>query len=237
MTATRPSNPLIELANVTRRYVSKARETVALNSIFLEIARGDFVTVMGLSGAGKSTLLNILGMLDSPDEGRYVFDGVDVTALENKARCEWRQRRIGFVFQAFYLLHNLSALDNVGLPLLYRRMSRAQRRTDALAALKAVGLGALEEQTPVTMSGGQQQRVAIARALVGKPDLILADEPTGALDHATSHDIMAIMKTLNRDGITVIVVTHNPLVRDYANRCFQIDDGCLVEEPSTKAGP
>ena len=202
-----------------------------LRSISLDIERGDFVAIMGPSGSGKSTLMNILGCLDKPTSGNYRLDGIDISNLDRDQLAEIRSREIGFVFQQFNLLARTSAVDNVALPLLYTDMPARERSARAATALREVGLAGWEQHHPGQLSGGQQQRVAIARSLVNAPQIILADEPTGALDTRTSIEIMGIFQRLNRDaGITMILVTHEPDIAAYTNRNIFLRDGLLVED-------
>jgi putative ABC transport system ATP-binding protein len=199
-----------------------------LKGISFEIERGDFVSIMGPSGSGKSTLMNILGCLDKPTSGTYMLDGISVGNLNRDQLAEIRNNKIGFVFQQFNLLARTSAAENVELPMMYTDAPARERRERAMKALLAVGLGGREEHQPSQLSGGQQQRVAIARSLVNDPSIILADEPTGALDSRTSIEIMAIFQRLNREkGITMIVVTHDPDVAAYSNRSIHFKDGRL----------
>jgi len=221
--------PLVQLAGVTKTYGTGQAAMHALRGIDLSIRQGEFVAVMGASGSGKSTCMNILGCLDVPTSGTYRFKGAAVEAMTRNQRARLRRHYLGFVFQGYNLLKRTPALENVELPLLYRGMAAAQRREIALAALADVGLEGFEDHAASELSGGQQQRVAIARAIVTRPALLLADEPTGNLDTATSHEIMKLIASLNRDrGITVVMVTHEPDMADYARRHVVFVDG-LVE--------
>jgi putative ABC transport system ATP-binding protein len=223
--------PLIALRGVSKRYGSGASELLALKAIDLDIAAGEFVAIMGPSGSGKSTAMNILGCLDTPTSGQYLFKGAHVEALSRDQRARLRRRYLGFVFQGFNLLARTSALENVELPLLYRGDGAGARRTAALQALRNVGLGGWEHHTPAELSGGQQQRVAIARAIVTEPAVVLADEPTGNLDTRRSHEIMGLLMALNRDhGITVLMVTHEPDMAAYARRMVHFVDGRIVKD-------
>jgi putative ABC transport system ATP-binding protein len=217
---------LIRLDSVTKVYGSGDAAVVALNEFTLGVAAGELLAVMGPSGSGKSTLMNILGCLDTPTSGRYRFAGEDVSRLNETQLAQVRNRRIGFVFQQFQLLPKLSAWRNVELPLLYR--DAEGRRQLALKALDQVGLANRIDHRPTQLSGGQQQRVAIARALVTDPDLILADEPTGNLDTASSRDVLAVLRELNQQGRTIIVITHDPEVAPVAQRTVIMRDGRLV---------
>jgi putative ABC transport system ATP-binding protein len=220
------TNHLIRLESVTKVYGSGDAAVVALNDFSLSVATGEILAVMGPSGSGKSTLMNILGCLDTPTSGRYWFGGEDVSRLNETQLAHVRNRRIGFVFQQFQLLPKLSAWRNVELPLLYRNAQ--DRRELAVQALDQVGLRNRIDHRPTQLSGGQQQRVAIARALVTDPDLILADEPTGNLDTASSRDVLAVLTELNQQGRTIIVITHDPEVAPVARRTVVMRDGRLV---------
>jgi len=233
------SNPprndlLIQLRGVTKRYGSGVAELMALKGIDLDIHAGEFVAIMGPSGSGKSTAMNILGCLDTPTGGEYLFKGAHVEVLSRDQRARLRRRYLGFVFQGFNLLARTSAQENVELPLLYRGDSAAVRRTAAAKALQAVGLGGWEHHTPSELSGGQQQRVAIARAIVTEPAVVLADEPTGNLDTQRSHEIMSLLMGLNKDhGITVLMVTHEADMAAYAHRMVHFKDGSIAsDEPN-----
>jgi putative ABC transport system ATP-binding protein len=222
---------LIQLRGVTKRYGTGATELMALKGIELDIAAGDFVAIMGPSGSGKSTAMNILGCLDTPTAGQYLFKGAHVEALSRDQRARLRRRYLGFVFQGFNLLARTSAQENVELPLLYRGDNAAVRRVAAAKALLAVGLGGREHHTPGELSGGQQQRVAIARAIVTEPAVVLADEPTGNLDSQRSHEIMGLLLALNKDhGITVLMVTHEPDMAAYARRMVTFVDGRIAKD-------
>jgi len=205
-------------------------EVVALKGVDLRIARGDFVAIMGPSGSGKSTLMNLIGCLDTASSGRYACDGVDVSTLDAEELAALRRDKIGFVFQGFNLLPRMSALDNVAMPLGYARVPHAQRHERARAALASVGLAERAGHLPSELSGGQQQRVAIARALINQPPILLADEPTGALDSRTGEEIMALFERLRDADHTVILITHEAEVAAHADRVFMMRDGQLHEE-------
>ncbi|MFC0132560.1 macrolide ABC transporter ATP-binding protein [Massilia eurypsychrophila] len=223
--------PLIELRGVSKRYGSGATELLAVKGIDLIIGAGEFVAIMGPSGSGKSTAMNIVGCLDQPSSGAYLFKGVHVETLTRDQRARLRRRFLGFVFQGFNLLARTSAQENVELPLLYRGDSAGARRSAATRALAAVGLAGWEHHTPAELSGGQQQRVAIARAIVTEPAVLLADEPTGNLDTRRSHEIMGLLLGLNRDhGITVLMVTHEPDMAAYAHRAITFVDGRVARD-------
>jgi len=228
--------PLIALRRVTKVYGSGLTAFQALKGVDLDIAAGDFVAVMGPSGSGKSTTMNILGCLDVPTSGSFVFKGRHVEALDRDQRALLRRRYFGFVFQGFNLLPRTSALENVELPLLYRGDDKAGRRAAAMEALDRVGLKDWWDHTPAELSGGQQQRVAIARAIVTQPDVLLADEPTGNLDSERSVEIMEFLSTLNRDsGITVLMVTHEPEMAAFARTIVHFRDG-LVDHIEHRQG-
>ncbi|WP_298164147.1 ABC transporter ATP-binding protein [Novosphingobium sp.] len=223
------AEPLIRLSGITKTFGEGPAAFRALRGVDLDVAEGDFVAIMGASGSGKSTTMNILGCLDTPTSGRFVFKGVEVQALDRDQRALLRRRYLGFVFQGFNLLARTSALENVELPLLYRGESGARRRALAMAALDKVGLVAWAHHAPNELSGGQQQRVAIARAIVTSPAVLLADEPTGNLDSERSLEIMALLTELNREaGITVLMVTHEPDMAAHARTVVRFRDG-LVE--------
>jgi putative ABC transport system ATP-binding protein len=222
--------PLIEARQLVKTYRLGDQTVHALRGVSLDIAEGEFVAIMGASGSGKSTLMNILGCLDLPTSGEYRLASESVEGMEGDQLASIRNRRIGFVFQQFNLLPRTSALENVELPMVYAGIKSEQRREKAKAALARVGLAERMDHTPAQLSGGQQQRVAIARALVNNPQLILADEPTGALDSQTSEDIMKLLTELNQQGMTVVLVTHEHDVAAWARRRIVFRDGLMVED-------
>ncbi len=225
------STPLVELRRVTRVYGHGEARVEALRGIDVAIGPGDFVAMMGPSGSGKSTCMNILGCLDQPSAGMHLFQGIDVGALTQDERALVRRASIGFVFQGFNLLARTSALENVELPLIYRGNRAQPRRARALAALAAVGLADRAHHAPNELSGGQQQRVAIARAIVAEPSVLFADEPTGNLDTARSHELMQLLADLNRErGLTIVMVTHETDMASYARRIIHFRDGLLEVE-------
>jgi putative ABC transport system ATP-binding protein len=221
---------LIDIRDARRVYRMGSETVTALAGVSLTIDKGEFVAVMGPSGSGKSTFMNLIGCLDRPDGGRYSLAGEEVSRLGPDALAGIRNRRIGFVFQQFNLLERATALANVELPMVYAALSKADRKARAAKALERVGLGGRMGHTPLQLSGGQQQRVAIARALVNDPALLLADEPTGALDSRTSLDIMALFQQLNREGMTVLVVTHEADVATFARRVVRFRDGRIISD-------
>ncbi len=223
---------LIEARELVKTYAMGDQTVHALRGVSLDIAEGEFVAIMGASGSGKSTLMNILGCLDLPTTGEYRLAGEPVETMEPDQLASIRNRRIGFVFQQFNLLPRTSALENVELPMVYAGIKSTERREKSTAALTRVGLGERMGHTPAELSGGQQQRVAIARALVNSPQLILADEPTGALDSQTSEDIMKLLTELNAQGMTVVLVTHEHDVAAWARRRIVFRDGQMVEDVS-----
>jgi putative ABC transport system ATP-binding protein len=224
-----PTAPLIAFRGVTKVFGAGGAAVRALAGVDLAIDRGEFVAIMGPSGSGKSTAMNIIGCLDTPSAGTYSFAGLDVGRLDRTGRALLRRRFLGFVFQGFNLLARTSAVENVELPLTYRGMPAAERRRLALGALALVGLADRAGHTPAELSGGQQQRVAIARAIVTRPEVLLADEPTGNLDTATSREIMELLVRLNREqGITVIMVTHEPDMAAHARRIVRFLDGRIA---------
>ncbi len=227
--------PLIQFAGVSRSYGRGEAEVRALDGVDLSIHRGEFVAIMGPSGSGKSTAMNIIGCLDRPSTGKYRFQGVEVQGLDQDRRALLRRHCLGFVFQGFNLLARQSALENVELPLIYKGLPKAQRVARARLALEKVGLQGREGHDPSQLSGGQQQRVAIARALASDPMVILADEPTGNLDSQRSHEIMQLLQALNRDGITIVMVTHEVDIAAYAQRLLVFTDGKLTRDETTPA--
>lgn len=227
------SDNVIQITGLSKSYATSAGLFPALKSVDLQIAAGEFVAIMGASGSGKSTLMNLLGCLDAPSAGRYLLDGRDVSTLSKDALALLRNRTIGFVFQGFNLLPRMSLLDNVALPMIYCATPRAEREQRALAMLDKVGLASKAQSLPSQISGGQQQRVAIARALVNRPRLLLADEPTGNLDSHTSIEIMALFTQLNREGISIVLVTHEDDIAHYASRQVHFRDGCIVSDHAT----
>ena len=224
--------PVIQLDHVWKTYRSADVELHAVRDVSLTIERGEFVAIMGASGSGKSTMMNILGCLDRPTQGRFLLDGCDVSGLERDGLADIRNQKVGFVFQGFNLLTRTSAVENVELPMMYARQSIGARemRTRALEALDMVGLSKRYDHHPNQLSGGQQQRVAIARALVNRPALLLADEPTGNLDSKTSVEIMEVFQTLNKNGITIVMVTHEHDIAQYNKRCLVMRDGVVLSD-------
>jgi len=222
--------PLIGLESVAKVYRMGDVEVHALRGVTLAIRQGEFTAIMGASGSGKSTLMNIIGLLDRPTGGRYLLEGEEVSRLSTERLAEVRNRTIGFVFQSFNLLARTSALENVELPLLYGGVGSADRRRRAAASLDRVGLASRADHHPNQMSGGQQQRVAIARALVTEPRVILADEPTGNLDSRTSVEVMKLFQELGHSGITVVLVTHEPDIAQYASRVIHMRDGRVLSD-------
>jgi len=227
--------PVIELRNVTKIYGQAEAKVHALDGVSLRINKGEFTAVMGPSGSGKSTAMNIIGCLDEPTSGSYLFSGVEVGSLDRKQRALLRRNYLGFVFQGFNLLARTSAVENVELPLIYGGVRQAQRRPLAMEALERVGLQDRSLHTPGELSGGQQQRVAIARAIVTKPSVLLADEPTGNLDTKTSHEIMGFLSDLNRtQKINILMVTHEPEMVEYADRIVHFLDGRIASDSHGK---
>jgi putative ABC transport system ATP-binding protein len=230
-----PGNHLMEFQGITKVYGEGQASMQAIRGIDLTIDEGEFIAIMGPSGSGKSTCMNILGCLDTPTAGRYLFRDVEVSQLTRRQRALLRRHYQGFVFQGFNLLSRTSALENVELPMIYRGESSGERRARALQALETVGLKGWESHTPGELSGGQQQRVAIARAIVTDPSVLLADEPTGNLDTARSRELMELLTSLNRDrGITIVMITHEPDMAAYASRIVRFLDGLI--EPDRRDG-
>jgi putative ABC transport system ATP-binding protein len=226
--------PVIAVEDVRRSYqLTEELAVHALDGVSLRIDAGELVAIMGSSGSGKSTLMNILGCLDLPTAGRYLLDGVDVRDMDEDEQSDLRNRKIGFIFQAFNLVPRTSALANVELPLSYAGLPRAKRRQRALAALDAVGMGSRVHHLPSELSGGQQQRVAVARAIVTNPSLILADEPTGNLDSRSTADVLAIFERLNAEGRTVVLITHEDDVAARARRIIRLSDGRVTSDVRT----
>ena len=226
---------MITLNNVSKVFRTQTVETLALNDINLHVEKGEFLSIMGPSGCGKSTLLNIMGLLDEPSDGDVNLDGERIEAYNTKSLARFRNEHLGFIFQSFHLINDLSVVDNVELPLLYRRTGGSERRRLALEALAHVGLSNRSTHFPNQLSGGQKQRVAIARAIVGRPNIILADEPTGNLDSRMGDEIMDILLKLNTDlGTTIVMVTHSDRDSHYAHRVINLFDGQIVTESQNK---
>jgi len=219
---------MIKLDGVSKVYRTDRVETLALDCVNLAVERGEFVSVMGPSGCGKSTLLNLMGLLDEPSEGAVELDGAPVRSYGDRKLARLRNEKVGFIFQQFHLIADLSVLDNVEIPLLYRRLTGRERRRLALEALERVGLSSRVHHFPTQLSGGQQQRVAVARAIVGRPRVLLADEPTGNLDSHMGDEVMDLLQELNRDGATVVMVTHDPRLAERTGRTVRLFDGRQV---------
>jgi putative ABC transport system ATP-binding protein len=226
---------MINLTNLSRVFRSQDLETTALNNINLTVNEGEFVAIMGPSGCGKSTLLSILGMLDSPTSGSFEFSGSDISAYNEVKLAELRKASIGFVFQSFNLIDELTVYENVELPLLYQQISKSERKQRVEAILKRVGIDHRADHLPQQLSGGQQQRVAVARALIINPKLILADEPTGNLDSKNGDEVMAMLRELNKEGTTVIMVTHSEKEGNYADRLVRLLDGQIMLDKANNA--
>ncbi len=221
---------MLSMRGLSRVYRTDTIETTALDGIMLDVADGEFVAIMGPSGCGKSTLLNVIGMLDSPTSGSYNFNGTEVAGLPEAKLADFRKRNIGFIFQSFNLVDELSVRENIELALLYHDVPAAERRTRVDEAMDKVGIAHRAKHRPSQLSGGQQQRVAVARALVGNPKLILADEPTGNLDTQHGEEVMKMLQALNREGSTIVMVTHSPAHADYASRVVNMLDGRILIE-------
>ena len=227
---------ILELKDICKTYLQGKLEVPVLKNVSLSVAEGEYVAIMGPSGSGKTTLMNLIGCLDSPTSGEYLLEGQNVEGLTDRKMSDVRLKQIGFVFQSFYLLSRQTALDNVALPLLYAGVPRKERREIARKALERVGLGDRTDFKPSQLSGGQCQRVAIARAIVNDPKILLADEPTGALDTKSGEQIMEIFRSLNEEGVTILMITHEPEIAAHAKRVLYIRDGLLTAEPPARAG-
>jgi putative ABC transport system ATP-binding protein len=230
------AQPLIHLEGVTKIFYTDEVETHALAGIHLEIQRGEYISIAGPSGCGKSTLLSILGLLDTPTEGTYVLNGRPVADLPLSERARVRNREIGFIFQSFNLIGDLTVYENVELPLTYRGMKAAERKDRVMAALEKVGMSHRAKHLPSQLSGGQQQRVAVARAVCGSPSILLADEPTGNLDSKNGEAVMELLRELHKEGATICMVTHDPRYARSADRSIHLFDGRVVEEDATRSG-
>ena len=235
MTAPQSNGPLIKLATVTKVFLTEEVETHALSGIELEIKEGEFLAIAGPSGCGKTTLLSLLGLLDTPTGGEYWLDGKPVAQLSPTDRARIRNREIGFIFQAFNLIGDLTVYENVELPLTYRGMPAADRRQRVMAALEKVGMSHRVKHFPSQLSGGQQQRVAVARAVAGEPLILLADEPTGNLDSVNGESVMGLLQELHRAGATICMVTHDPRYAAHADRAIHLFDGRVVEDKVAEA--
>lgn len=225
---------MIELKDVYKIYSDGDSEIRALDGISLTISQGEFTAIVGSSGSGKSTCMNIIGCLDIPTSGKYFLDGHDVSTLDEKELARIRNKELGFIFQQYNLIPKLNIVENVELPLIYRRMSADERRKRAVEALERVGLADRLNKYPSQLSGGQQQRVSIARALAGSPPVILADEPTGALDSKTGREVMEFLKQLNKDGTTIVLITHDNLLAEETKRIIRIQDGKIISDAVPK---
>ncbi|MCH2057512.1 MAG: ABC transporter ATP-binding protein [Thalassotalea sp.] len=221
---------MLKLHNLTRVYQTEDVETLALNGVNIEIAQGEFVAIMGPSGCGKSTLLNTIGMLDSPSSGQYVFDGEDISGYSEAQLANIRKKNIGFIFQNFNLIDELTVEENIELALLYHNIPAAERKARVEKVMDRVGIAHRAKHMPNQLSGGQQQRVAVARAVVGDQKMILADEPTGNLDSAHGQEVMEMLQSLNQSGTTIVMVTHSPAHADFAKRTINLFDGHVVTE-------
>ncbi len=232
---TTAAQPLIRLDGVTKVFYTDEVETHALAGIHLEIKKGEYIAIAGPSGCGKSTLLSILGLLDSPTDGKYVLNGREVAALPMSERARVRNREIGFIFQSFNLIGDLTVYENVELPLTYRGMKAAERKERVMAALEKVGMSHRAKHLPSQLSGGQQQRVAVARAVAGSPAILLADEPTGNLDSKNGESVMELLHELHREGATICMVTHDPRYARHSERAIHLFDGRIVEEDGSRS--
>lgn len=221
---------MIELKNICKSFTLGGEEVKALDNVSFSVKKGEFVSIIGPSGSGKSTLMNILGLLDVADKGEYILDDIKIKNANDNTLAEIRNKKIGFIFQNFNLLPKLNAIENVQVPLMYRGIKHENSKKMAYEYLEKVGLKGREKHLPTQLSGGQQQRVAIARALAGKPEIILADEPTGALDSKTSNELMEVLQKLNKEGQTIILITHDINVAKKAHRIVRIADGKIYEE-------
>jgi putative ABC transport system ATP-binding protein len=230
------SSPLIRLQGITKVFYTEEVETHALSEVHLEIRKGEYISVAGPSGSGKTTLLSILGLLETPTEGEYLLDGEPVAKLRGVERARVRSRRIGFIFQAFNLIGDLTVYENVELPLAYRGVSRAERRRRVTEALEKVGMFHRTRHYPTQLSGGEQQRVAVARAVAGDPAILLADEPTGNLDSSNGEVVMNLMQQLHHDGATICMVTHDPRYAAHADRSVELFDGRVAREHALPSG-
>ncbi len=229
------AQPLIRLDGVTKVFYTDEVETHALAGIHLEIKKGEYIAIAGPSGCGKSTLLSILGLLDSPTEGKYILNGREVAALPMSERARVRNREIGFIFQSFNLIGDLTVYENVELPLTYRGMKSTERKERVMAALEKVGMSHRAKHLPSQLSGGQQQRVAVARAVAGSPAILLADEPTGNLDSKNGESVMELLHELHREGATICMVTHDPRYARHSERAIHLFDGRIVEEDGSRS--
>ncbi len=230
------STPMIQISNLMKSYKLGGETVHALNNVSLNIDKGEFLAIIGPSGSGKSTLMNMIGCLDRPDSGEFHLDGKEIGKMNDNALATIRNQKIGFIFQNFNLLTKLTAVENVELPLIYRGLSAKERREQAIESLTKVGLKERAGHLPTQLSGGQQQRVAIARALAGNPSILLADEPTGALDTKTSSEILQLMKEINEAGNTIILITHDLSIAKQAKRMVRIQDGQLFENEGEQIG-
>ncbi len=221
---------MIKTENLTKVFKTDEVQTYALNEVAIQAKKGEFIAIMGPSGCGKSTLLNIIGLLDNPTQGKYIFDGVDVSKMKEKDRTQFRKGRIGFVFQSFNLIDELNVYENVELPLIYLNMKAAERKNRINEVLQRMKIGHRAKHFPQQLSGGQQQRVAFARAVVANPELILADEPTGNLDSKNGSEVMNLLSELNQEGTTIVMVTHSERDASYAHRIVNLLDGKVITE-------